>query len=381
MPEKLPSYNLITYVKAFYFLGFHSVFKSDQQSIYWALLYKFNSLRYPDKIRISNKELAGLTNIPIRTLYRYRDNWNEYRHLDTEQSWIIKYESGKTREYGIYEMNFRFLNVLMPKDDENGINDIEESGLVSKTTQNGANNKDDNQSANGLMPKTNDFAEELQISGKKSATNLQNAIENGTPSYTILDNTKQDYISPPTNLTTSDNNNPETPKENKKENYYDVPERKLTDQDIEESQKDEQDEERFQKFKTLFKQNCTAFNIGGGARARAFRKILEYPDEKITKVVEKAGLKGKNSGDILDYVMNGLQNYDTWYAEKDNGDNGYDPKKHAEAIEAERQKRLSEFEQWKKDVADPETVKKTISDFVKQLDEKEEQARKLIEDD
>jgi len=192
---KSNSHNLITYYKAFYILGLHTAFKPDQQPIFWALLYKFNSLLYPDKIRISNRELANLTNIPLRTLFRYRDIWNEYRHLDTEESWIIKYESGKTRDYGIFQMNFEFLDGLMPKLLENGIN-----------------GDDTDQSANGLMPKTIDFAEEMKIRGKKNVTNLQNGIENGTPSYTMLDNTILDNTTFPLNSTDPDNGKAEKQK-------------------------------------------------------------------------------------------------------------------------------------------------------------------------
>ena len=168
-------HNLITYFKAFYSLGLQTTFKADQQAIYWALLSKFNSMLYPDKLRISNKELFGLTNIPLRTLYRHREIWNTYRHLDTLESWIIKYESGQTREYGIYEMNFTLLNGLMPECNEYGINDV-----------------DNGQTANGLMPKNVPNSEKMKFSEEKGATNLQIGIKNGTPSYTRLD--KKDKI-------------------------------------------------------------------------------------------------------------------------------------------------------------------------------------------
>lgn len=120
------------------------------------------------------------------------------------------------------------------------------------------------------------------------------------------------------NSTDPSNGKVENTKENERENYYDIEKKKLTEDDMRESQADRDYEEKFQRVKQLFITNCTAFALGGKPRVFAFRKILEYPEEKIKRVVERAGEYGKNSSEILAWVRIGLEDYDKKYGNNGN---------------------------------------------------------------
>ena len=269
-------HNLINYFKAFYILGLHTIFKADQQAIYWALLHKFNSALYPNKIKISNSELVSLTNIPLRSLYRHRDEWNTYRHLDTEESWIIKYESGSTRDYGIYEMNFEFFNKFVPKNEQNNINDKSENGLVPKLHK-----SDTNQ--NGLVPKLH---------------------KSGTPSYTRSEDTIQDSSS---SSSTIDPNNNSPKIENEKED----------DEDLLSQQEKKAQDILYPIFNKLWDMRpflTEDLQVIGG-----------YPEEQIKEVGLTAKREHVYVKKLAVYIMNGLKHHAVLYEDKI-GNNGHKPK-------------------------------------------------------
>jgi len=55
----------------------------------------------------------------------------------------------------------------------------------------------------------------------------------------------------------------------------------------------------------------------------AFSAVMEYSDEKILRVIQVAGEKGKlHQDNAITYTKNGLDNYDAWYAQADGGNGG-----------------------------------------------------------
>lgn len=168
-------HNLIEYFKSFYSMGLQHSFDTESQCLFWALLYKFNSLLYRDSIRISNNELIHLAGIPLRSFYRHRELLIKYLHDDGDpDSWIVKYTAGSTREYGTYQINFPYLQTFVKIE---LVPNIQQNGIIDNT-------------ANELVPNMQQNCRLDELASSLKGTSLQNDDKNGTPSYTILDKDK-----------------------------------------------------------------------------------------------------------------------------------------------------------------------------------------------
>lgn len=317
--ENPPKRNLISIFKNYYKLGIHHFIGNSGHAIFTGLLYKFNEMGFPDELKISSQEICTISALDIRTFRSAIKLLVEYRHYDGDpDSWIVKYEFN-VKEYGIYSLNFTFMLQLC-------------SNFATTLPQ-----------KNGDAP----------ISKPRKA---RMSAKNARPSNTILDHTIQDPFSldPGTSIVHSKE---VAIVEKEKKDYYDpLGKEEQTQEEIEESENDAVYEERFQSIKELFKNSCTGFELGGKPRVVAFRNILEYPDEKIGTVVERAGEYGTDSAHILSWVRKGLEDYDRLYKNSDYQDarpmykefEPMDDEHRSQLIEGLERKRLRDIDEYKK---------------------------------
>jgi hypothetical protein len=91
-------------------------------NLLFALLYKFNQVPdkqtgqfFPKKLSIYNFELAKMLGINEKTLIKLRNELINFRLIpENNDTWIISYESGGTREAGFYSGNFNLLSNISP---------------------------------------------------------------------------------------------------------------------------------------------------------------------------------------------------------------------------------------------------------------------------
>ena len=104
-----------------------------------------------------------------------------------------------------------------------------------------------------------------------------------------------------------------------------------------------EDEERHDRITDALKKAIGSRDItlvSNDYQRAAFDALMEYPDEKILHVIQVAGEKGKlHQDNAITYVKNGLENYDSWYANPTGG-NGGGIVIDAEKRDAERMERM-----------------------------------------
>ena len=105
-------HNLIDYFNNIYKLGIPEQLTPNATSILFAILHKLNQIHYPDKICISNTELAALTGCDKATIWRVRPILEKYRYNEIDSNWLIKYHPSGKKHAGFYQLNYALLNRL-----------------------------------------------------------------------------------------------------------------------------------------------------------------------------------------------------------------------------------------------------------------------------
>lgn len=258
--------NLITLYRTYYRLGIPNFIGTSSHAIFTGLLYKFNELGFPETIKISIREMLSLSGIDIRTFRQARKALCEYLHdADDPSSWIVKYTENEIKEYGTYTINYAFLL----------INYNNETKLLQSCDNN----------ATILQQSSNIKLRDDKIKG---AVFDPISAKNALLSNTIQDNTKQ---------------------------YSFCEERENVSSEVSD-EIEKKEEKDFQETKKMLQRVAGDLKVSNLAIGNAIRKISKYPIEQRKAVIESAALAGKDSGHILGYVINGLENYNTLYASK-----------------------------------------------------------------
>jgi hypothetical protein len=280
MIEVIQKHNLPDLFNAVFNLYVTRVLSHGACNLLFSLLYKFNQVLnkftkqyFPDTLNIYNFELAKLLGINEKTLIKLRHELTTYRIIQgNDESWIIKYESGGTREGGFYSINYHLLETL---DDSNlslyySLNREQTENNIVPISQDIGNNID------AIIPenlnKEENGAPEFP-KNEKSGQNLQ-------PFTTQLNETKQNSLSSEVILKDVHGNNGNG---------------------------------KLQKTLKLIQTKYNQFTIDSKPIKDALIKISEYPEEQQAKALEKGSLVTKQNK-IVSYMLNGLEK--GWYQER-----------------------------------------------------------------
>lgn len=262
--------NLITLFRNYFKLGIPNYIGTTANSIFQGILYKFNEMGFPDSLKISNRELLTLSGISdIRTFRNARRILAQYLHDENDnESYLVRVEPNDIREYSIYYLNYVILQ-------EN----------YSKVTV--------------KLQESYREISEIEKDRVKNSTDLSiDPAKNASLSDTILDNTKQDHLLPRESLSIS------------------------TKKEIAEQKKEDDEEKRIKEVKKLVFSHLDQLTYESSFLYEDWQKIATFDDAKIKDVVLMAKRERIYHKRIAIYIMKGLDNYEAWYQDKNNGGSG-----------------------------------------------------------
>lgn len=158
-------------------------------NLLFALLYKFNQVPdkktgqfFPNKLGIYNFELAKMLGINEKTLIKLRSELVAFRLVsNNKDTWIAKYESGGTREAGVYQLNCHMIK---------NVNHSNLSEYYSQDSDQLENNNLTNSDSQDIIPQNDsNKAESQDIGNNIDATFPKNSKK--ASKRTALHNTTQ----------------------------------------------------------------------------------------------------------------------------------------------------------------------------------------------